>query len=61
MIIHDCTNGELLDDIDKLEIETISKYKELGLAYNVQEGGKNGFHGLHLSEETKRKIGEKTE
>lgn len=59
IIIFDCVNGETLEAVNKLEIETIRDYRNLGLTYNIQEGGDTGFHGLHLSEETKRKIGEK--
>lgn len=59
IIICDCTNGENLETVNNLEIATIRKYRDLGLAYNIQEGGNTGCHGLHLSEEAKRKIGEK--
>lgn len=59
IIIHDCLNEETLDIVNQIEIEEIEKYKNLGLAYNVCEGGDTGLHGQHLSEETKRKIGEK--
>lgn len=59
IIIHDCT-GQNIDYVDSLEVSEIAKYKELGLAYNIHDGGSGGlFLGKHLSEETKRKIGEK--
>ena len=44
--------------IDEREKFWISKYKEEKLSYNISEGGK-GVLGVHLSDETKRKIGEK--
>lgn len=44
--------------IDEREKFWISKYKEEKLSYNISEGGK-GALGVHLSDETKRKIGEK--
>lgn len=54
---------ETVDDtsfLNDLERSYISKYKNLGLAYNISDGGDGGmFLGKHLSEETKRKIGEK--
>lgn len=60
IIIHDCINGETLEDVNVLEIYEIKKYKDLGLAYNIHDGGDGGlFLGKHLSPETKRKIGEK--
>lgn len=59
IIIHNCVNGETLEAVNELEIEAIRKYKNLGLAYNVADGGDNGLRGMPLSEETKRKIGEK--
>ena len=57
MILHDLKDGE---DINELEIDYIKYYKDLGLAYNIAKGGDESCNkGLHLSEETKRKIGEK--
>lgn len=44
--------------IDEREKFWISRYKEEKLSYNISEGGK-GVLGVHLSDETKRKIGEK--
>lgn len=58
-IIYDCVNGESREDVNRLEMEEIKKFKDLGLTYNICEGGDTGLRGLHLSEETKRKIGEK--
>lgn len=58
-IIHNCT-GKILEEINNLEIQEIKKYKDMGLAYNIHDGGDTGLYlGKHLSEETKRKIGEK--
>lgn len=60
IVIHNCKNNENVDDVNLLEIEYIEHYKNLGLAYNILDGGDGGFLlGSHLSEETKRKIGEK--
>lgn len=56
IILHECDNT---DDLNQLEIEYIRSYKELGLAYNIENGGDSGGLGKHLSDETKRKIGEK--
>ena len=57
VIIHELQEKE---DINELEIYYINKYKELGLSYNIAPGGEGGVNlGKHLSEETKRKIGEK--
>lgn len=48
------------DDLDALEMKYISEYKKIGLSYNIHDGGSVGFNkGMHLSDETKRKIGEK--
>ena len=52
IVIEDCT----LDELNK----RIKYYKDRGLAYNIHDGGNEGYNlGKHLSEETKRKIGEK--
>lgn len=60
IILVDCVNGEDTDAVNQLEIEQIEKYRKLGLSYNIHDGGAGGlFKGKHLSEETKRKIGEK--
>lgn len=59
LILKDCTGFDL-EYVDNCEIEEIAKYKQRGLAYNIHDGGSGGlFLGKHLSDETKRKIGEK--
>lgn len=48
------------DSLDELEIMYIKKYRENDLCYNISDGGNKGCNlGKHLSEETKRKIGDK--
>lgn len=60
IIIHNCKNNEDVDQVNLLEIEYIKHYRDLGLSYNIHDGGDGGLLlGKHLSEETKRKIGEK--
>lgn len=60
IILVDCVNGEDTEAVNQLEIDEIEKYRSLGLSYNLHDGGSGGFFkGKHLSEETKRKIGEK--
>ena len=50
-------NTSVLDDLEK---KYIKQYKDKGKSYNILDGGDGGFAiGRHLSEETKRKIGEK--
>lgn len=46
------------DELDELEIKYINLYKQIDHCYNIIEGG-NSYRGFHLSEEQKRKIGEK--
>ena len=47
-------------ELNQLEIEYIKKFKDAGLSYNIQDGGDTSYlQGKHMSEETKRKIGEK--
>ncbi len=59
VILKDCT-GKDLECVNQSEIDEISKYKQLGLSYNIHDGGDGGlFLGKHLSEEAKHKIGEK--
>ena len=60
-ILHDCSSGEDTDSVNALEIRYISEYQSNGkMLYNISPGGDGGqFLGKHLSEETKRKIGEK--
>lgn len=56
IVIEDCC-VELLDEREQYYIKL---YKDLNLAYNIHDGGNEGCNlGKHLSEETKRKIGEK--
>ena len=56
VIIEECTVEEL-NDKEKYYIQL---YKDQCLSYNFADGGEGGsFLGKHLSEETKRKIGEK--
>lgn len=54
---------EILTDsskLNELEIGYIRQYREIGLCYNLHDGGDKSYNlGRHLSEETKRKIGEK--
>lgn len=46
--------------LNELEIYYIKEYKDIGLSYNIHDGGDGGVNlGKSLSEETKRKIGEK--
>lgn len=48
---------ELLNDLERMYIK---QYREAGECYNINDGGDGGFLlGSHLSDETKRKIGEK--
>lgn len=59
IILHDCT-GKDINFVNNLEIAEISKYKNINLSYNIHQGGDGGlFLGKHLSEETKKKIGDK--
>ena len=56
IILEDCN----IDELNDREIYWIKYYKDQGLAYNIHVGGDGGLNlGKHLSEETKRKIGEK--
>jgi len=46
--------------LDNLERKYIKQYRDQDKSYNILDGGDGGFLlGSHLSEETKRKIGEK--
>lgn len=57
VVIHILKENE---DINELERNFIQYYRELNLSYNIADGGEGGGNlGKHLSEETKRKIGEK--
>lgn len=56
-VIEVVEDSSLLND---LEIKYIAEYRLHGLSYNLHDGGDGGYNlGKHLSEETKRKIGEK--
>lgn len=56
IVIEDCE----VDVLSEREKYYIKFYKDIGLAYNIHDGGDEGYNlGKHLSEETKRKIGEK--
>lgn len=54
---------ETVDDVNllnDLEVKYIKQYRDIDKCYNILDGGDGGFMlGSHLSEETKRKIGEK--
>ena len=46
--------------LDELEIKYIKEYRDAEKCYNILDGGEGGFMlGSHLSEETKKRIGEK--
>ncbi|MBP5462533.1 MAG: GIY-YIG nuclease family protein [Lachnospiraceae bacterium] len=56
-IVEEVSDLSLLNDLEKKYIE---RYRENNICYNILDGGDGGFLlGCHLSEETKRKIGEK--
>lgn len=56
IVLEDCE----IDELNEREMYYIKLYKDMGLAYNIHDGGDEGYNlGKHLSEETKRKIGEK--
>ena len=56
IVIEDCC----VDELGDREKYYIKQYKDIGLAYNIHDGGDEGYNlGKHLSDETKRKIGEK--
>lgn len=60
IVVHNCVNGESTDDINELEIKYIKDCKSSDISYNIGDGCDGGnMLGKHLSEETKRKIGEK--
>lgn len=57
--IHEILFNNLNKELaDKLEIAYISYFKNLGISYNITDGGEinNGFSGHRHSEETKNKI-----
>ena len=46
--------------LNELEQRYIKEYQDVGLCYNMRSGGDGGSYlGKHLSEDTKRRIGEK--
>ena len=48
------------NELNEREMFYIAQYRKRGLSYNIHDGGDGGLNlGKHLSEETKRKIGEK--
>ena len=56
VVLEDCKVDELSDR----EQHYIKLYKDLGIAYNIHDGGDEGYNlGKHLSDETKQKIGAK--
>ena len=56
IVIEDCN----IDKLNEREMYWIKYYKDKNLAYNIHNGGDGGHNlGKHLSEETKKKIGEK--
>lgn len=56
IVLEDCEVDELSDR----EKYYIKLYKDMGLAYNIHDGGDEGYNlGKHLSDDTKRKIGDK--
>lgn len=60
IVLHNCQNNEDSDQVNELEKKYIKMYKDKRLAYNIGDGGDGGHNlGKHLSEETKRKIGNK--
>lgn len=60
IVLHQCSNNEDSNIVNELEKKYIKLYKDKALAYNIGDGGDGGHNiGKHLSEETKRKIGDK--
>jgi group I intron endonuclease len=60
LVLEDCTDGVSSDEINNLEREYIQAFRSNGRAYNIGDGGDSSpWKGKHLSEATKRKIGEK--
>lgn len=53
----ECVDSD--ENLGALERKYIAAWRSMGLCYNVYDGGIDGAKGRHLSEETKRKIGEK--
>lgn len=60
IVLYECKDNEDTNMVNELEQKYIKLYKDKGLAYNIGDGGDGGHNlGKHLSEETKRKIGDK--
>jgi len=60
VVLYDCVREEDSNTVNELERKYIKEYMDNNLCYNVGAGGNEGaFLGKHLSEETKRKIGDK--
>lgn len=60
IVLYKCDNNEDSEQVNELEKKYIKFYKDQGLAYNIGDGGDGGLNlGKHLSDETKRKIGDK--
>ena len=60
IVLEECPLETSKDEIDQLEIDYIKKFKDAGIAYNIADGGDtSAWKGKHLTEEMKRKIGEK--
>lgn len=56
-VVQEVADVELLNGLER---KYIAQYREAGKSYNILDGGDGGFLlGTHLSEEEKRKIGEK--
>lgn len=56
-VLAEVTDVTLLNDLEKYFIKL---YRDQGLCYNILDGGDGGFMlGCHLSEEAKKRIGEK--
>lgn len=48
------------EELNALEIKYIAQYRELGLCFNLADGGDSPYWlGRHLSDDAKKKIGEK--
>ena len=46
--------------LNELEMKYIAEYRKMNLSYNLHDGGDGGYNlGKHLSDVTKRRIGEK--
>lgn len=59
VVLRDCTDWCSADELNKLEQVYIKQYMDAGLAYNIGVGGDGGTNlGRHLSDATKKKIGE---